>query len=143
MQGVPVGRMAGGGLVWWWLWRRMLCGAWLHVHPHAPYTVIPVQGTEGPTTAAAFARLQERTAALQQRAAAAAAKLEGKRQQVAEASAAAKDALRKCEALPAFKPGGAGGDAQALLERQPLEPALAALRCGACWGAAAGAALRA
>lgn len=41
------------------------------------------------------------------------------------------DALRKCEAMPAFKPGAAAGgllDSQALLARQPLEPALAALR---------------
>lgn len=134
-----------------------------------------LQGAEGPHTAAAFAKLQQRTQALQQRAAAATAKLEQQRQQVAEASAAAKvrgrglqdgcwcwdgaaaacqagpladdccasshthssvslpavpqDGLRKCEALPAFKPGGApGDDAQALLQRQPLEPALGALR---------------
>ena len=41
------------------------------------------------------------------------------------------DALRKCDAMPAFKPGGAGGsDTQQLLARQPLEPALGALRCG-------------
>lgn len=40
------------------------------------------------------------------------------------------DALRKCGAMPAFKPGAAagGGGAQALLATQPLEPALAALR---------------
>ena len=43
------------------------------------------------------------------------------------------DALRKCEAMPAFQPGASAGgllDSQALLARQPLEPALAALRCG-------------
>ncbi len=45
--------------------------------------------------------------------------------------------LRKCDALPAFKPGAAaGGDTQQLLAKQPLEAALAELRYKrrpACW----------
>jgi hypothetical protein len=92
-----------------------------------------LQGTEGPHTAAAFAKLQQRTRQLQQRAAGAAARLEQQRQQLAEVSAAAKDALRKCDAMPAFKPGAATGDggAQQLLQKQPLEPALGSLRCAA------------
>lgn len=97
-----------------------------------------LQGTEGPHTAAAFAKLQQRTQGLQQRAAGAAARLEQQRQQLAEVSAAAKDALRKCDAMPAFKPGAAAGDgsAQQLLQKQPLEPALGYLRyaagCSSC-----------
>ena len=94
-----------------------------------------MQGTEGPHIAAAFAKLQQRTQQVQQRAAGAAARLAQQRQQLAEVSAAAKDALRKCVAMPAFKPGAAAGDggAQQLLQKQPLEPALGALRCAVRW----------
>ena len=102
------------------------------------------QGAQGPHTQAAFAQLQQRTADLQHRVAAATRRLEQQRQQVGEAAAATRDALRCCDAMPAFKPscapGGllalvsAGGEGEAaaqraaLLARQPLEPALAALR---------------
>lgn len=94
----------------------------------SPHTAHTLQGT-GPHSVVGFAELQQRTQRLQSTAAAATGRLEEQRRKVSEASAAAKDALRKCDALPAFQPGASpDGDAAALLQRQPLEPALGALR---------------
>lgn len=56
------------------------------------YCTWSLQG-EGPHTAAAFSKLQERTRQLQERGAAATARLEQQRQQVADVAAAAKVSL--------------------------------------------------